>query len=136
MLLAMMARMAARCEVEGISLSTMMSPRMTFIGSIPLATARRAGFKVIHVPRAKGWHKIPLDERDSSPLVHYYMTRNRLLFLKATGASWRVWGHVLLTEYLRTLISWSVRTRWQHKRPHRNAMIQAIADAGRGRWSE
>jgi GT2 family glycosyltransferase len=98
--------------------------------------ARRAGFKVIHVPRAKVWHKIPLDARDSSPLVHYYMTRNRLLFLKATGASWRVWGHVLLTEYLRTLISWSVRTRWQHKRPHRNAMIQAIADAGRGRWSE
>jgi GT2 family glycosyltransferase len=96
--------------------------------------AQQAGFKVVHVPGAKVWHKIPLDGRDSSPAVHYYMTRNRLLFLKATGASWRAWGYVLFAEYLRTLISWSVKTRWQDKRSHRTAMIRAIADAGRGRW--
>ena len=98
--------------------------------------AARAGYLIVHVPLARIWHKISPHVRASSPEVHYYMTRNRLLFLKATGASWWVWGHVLLIEYLRTLISWSVKTRWRHKRPHRNAMIQAIADAGRGRWSE
>lgn len=96
--------------------------------------ARRAGFKVVHVPNAKVWHKIPLDARDSSPFVHYFMTRNRLLFLKTTGAGWRAWLHTLLAEYLRTLISWSVRPKWRHKREHRAVMIQAIVDAWRGRW--
>jgi GT2 family glycosyltransferase len=98
--------------------------------------ARRAGFKVVHVPQAKVWHKIPLDARASSTLAHYYMTRNRLLFLKATGADWRVWTYVLLAEYLRTLISWTVSARWRHKRPQRTAMLRAIADAGRGRWGK
>lgn len=98
--------------------------------------ARRAGFKIVHVPQAKIWHKIPLDARSRSPLVHYYMTRNRLLFLKATGVGPRVWVHVLLGEYLRTLVSWSVKAQWRHKRPLRMAMLRAIADAGRGRWGK
>ena len=96
--------------------------------------ARRSGFKSVHVPSARIWHKISPVVQADSPLVHYYMTRNRLLFLKATGADWRVWGHVLFAEYLRRLISWSVKARWRHKRSHRKAMIQAIADAGRGQW--
>jgi GT2 family glycosyltransferase len=96
----------------------------------------RAGYKVVHVPMAKVWHKISPSTQEDLPFVHYYMTRNRLLFLRTTGASWWVWGRVLLTEYLRTLISWSVRARWRHKRLLRNAMIRAIADAGWGRWSE
>lgn len=95
--------------------------------------ARQASFKIWHVPQAKVWHKIPLDARDSSPVVHYYMVRNQLLFLKATGAPWRAWRCVL-TEHLRTLVSWSVRRRWQHKRFHRSATLRALFDAGLGRW--
>lgn len=95
---------------------------------------RRLGFGIIHVPKARVRHKIPLDARDSSPFVHYYVTRNRLLFLKITDAGWWIWGYVLFVEYLRTLISWSVKARWRHKRAHRMAMIRAIADALRGRW--
>ncbi|UCC65205.1 MAG: glycosyltransferase family 2 protein [Anaerolineae bacterium] len=98
--------------------------------------ARRGGFEVVHVPRAKVWHKIPLDARDSSPSVHYYMTRNRLLFLKATGAGWQAWFHTLMAEYLRTLISWSVKAQWRHKRPQRVAMLQAISDTLRGYWGQ
>ena len=98
--------------------------------------ARRAGFRIIHVPEARVWHKIPLDARDSSPAVHYYMTRNRLLFLRATGAPWRAWVHVLIAEYLRTLISWSVKGRWRHKQAHRASMLRAIVDASLGRWGE
>ena len=98
--------------------------------------AQRAGFKIVHVPRAKVWHKIPLDARDDSPFAHYYMTRNRLLFLKATGAGWQAWFHTLIAEYLRTLISWSVKSRWQHKRPQRTAMLRAIVDAGFGLWGK
>jgi GT2 family glycosyltransferase len=94
----------------------------------------RAGFNILHVPQAQIWHKITPSARASSPAVHYYMTRNRLLFLKVTGAGPEAWLHTLIVEYLRTLISWSVRARWRHKRPHRSAMIQAIADARRGRW--
>ena len=41
-----------------------------------------------------------------------------------------------IAEYLRTLISWSVRARWWHKRKQWVAMLQAIADAWRGRWGQ
>ncbi len=97
------------------------------------ARAQRAGFRVVHVPRSKIWHKIPLDARDSSPLVHYYMTRNRLLFLKATGAGWQTWGYVLFDE-LRRLISWSVKPRWRDKKRQRQMTLRALGDALRGRW--
>jgi GT2 family glycosyltransferase len=97
---------------------------------------RQAGFKIVHVPQAKVWHKIPLDGRESSPLVHYYMTRNRLLFLKATGAGLRAWLHTLIAEYLRTLISWSVQPKWRCKQAQRRAMLQAIGDTWRGRWGK
>ena len=96
--------------------------------------AKREGFKIVHVPRAKVWHKIPLDARDSSPIVQYYMSRNRILFLKATGAPCWVYMQVLFAEYLPRIISWSVKPRWRHKRSHRAALIRAIADAGLGRW--
>jgi hypothetical protein len=62
------------------------------------------------------------------------MTRNRLLFLKATGAGPGAWLHTLFAEYLRTLISWSVRPRWRGKRQQQRAMVRAIGDAWRGRW--
>jgi hypothetical protein len=94
---------------------------------------RQAGFKIIHVPQARVWHKIPLDARDSSPVVHYYMVRNQLLFLRATGAPWQAWLRVLV-GHLRTLVSWSVRRRWQHKRFHRSTTLRALLDAGLGRW--
>lgn len=95
--------------------------------------AQRAGFKIVHVPRAKVWHKIPLDARGSSPSVHYYMTRNRLLFLKATQAGWA--PHLFtLVQYLRTLVSWSLRPRWQAMRDLRSVMLQAICDYYRGRF--
>lgn len=96
--------------------------------------ASRAGFKIVHLPQAKVWHKIPLDARESSPQVHYYMTRNRLLFMRVTGASWRAWLHTLVAEYLRRLLSWSLRPRWRTKRAQRNAVLRGIADFVVGDW--
>ena len=96
--------------------------------------ARQAGFKIMHAPRAHIWHKISPAAQADSATVYYYMTRNRLLFLKATDANWRVWIHTLFAEYLRQLISWSLRPRWQNKRPLRMVMLQAVSDALRGRW--
>lgn len=94
---------------------------------------RRAGYRIIHVPAAKMWHKISPQAQSDSPLVHYYMSRNRLLFLWLTGAGTRAWLHTLADD-LRTLLAWSLRPRWRHKGPQRRAMVRAIADAGRGRW--
>jgi GT2 family glycosyltransferase len=95
---------------------------------------RKAGFMIVNVPNAKIWHKMPLDKRDSSPLVHYYMTRNRLLFLKASRAGARAWLNTLIAEYMRTLLSWSLRPKWRGKKLHRKMMILAIADAAKGNW--
>jgi len=96
--------------------------------------AQRAGFKIVHVPRAHIWHKISPLAREASPRVHYYMTRNRLLFLKATRAGLSAWLHTLIADYLRTLTSWSLRPKWRGKRPQKRAMLRAISDAARGRW--
>lgn len=96
--------------------------------------ARHAGYRTVLVPRARIWHKISPAAREASPTVHYMMTRNRLLFLQTTRAGMPAWLYTLVGDYARTLLSWSVRPRWRSKRPQRRAMVQAILDAGRGRW--
>jgi GT2 family glycosyltransferase len=96
----------------------------------------RAGFKIVHVPQAKIWHKISPTAREASPQVHYYMTRNRLLFLKLSGAGVSSWLNTLLFDYGRTLLSWSVKPRWRHKAPQRRAMLQAISDYRQRRFGK
>lgn len=96
----------------------------------------RAGFKILHVPQARIWHKIVPMQQAASPRIHYYMTRNRLLFLRSTRAGVRAWLHTLLAEYLRTLVSWTMRPRWRRRHGSRRAMIQAIYDAWRGHWGQ
>jgi GT2 family glycosyltransferase len=90
--------------------------------------ARRAGYHIVGVPRAKVWHKISPQARSDSPVVHYLMTRNRLLWIKESGLGSGVLWRVLVLDHLRTLVSWTVRPRWRHKRPQRDAMIKAIDD--------
>ncbi len=89
---------------------------------------QRAGYAINHVPTAKIWHKINPEAREASASVHYYMTRNRLIFLKKTRANWRAWGVTLFGDYLRTLVSWSIRPQWRNKALQRKAMIAAICD--------
>jgi hypothetical protein len=96
--------------------------------------AARAGYKIVHVPLARMWHKISPAARADSPFVHYYMTRNRLLFLKATGAGPGAWLHALVVEYLRTLVSWSVRPKWRGKRLLCGAMWRGMVDFVCGRF--
>ncbi len=96
--------------------------------------AARAGFATWHVPSAKVWHKISPEQRAASPQTHYYMTRNRLLFLRCTGAGYRAWFHTLILDDLRTILSWTLRFKWRNKRAQRDAMVQAIGDAWHGHW--
>jgi GT2 family glycosyltransferase len=94
-----------------------------------------AGYSILHVPGSKIWHKISPVAREASPMVHYYMTRNRLLFLKLADASLIPWVSTYL-DYARTLASWALRPRWQSKKPQRRAMLQAIADFSRQRFGK
>jgi GT2 family glycosyltransferase len=95
----------------------------------------RAGFQILHVPQAKIWHKISLVAREASPQVHYYMIRNRLLFLKLSQAG-LVSRVSILFHYGRILLSWSLKPKWRHKAPQRQAMVRAILDYGRGRFGK
>ncbi len=96
----------------------------------------RAGYRILHVPQAKVWHKISIVARAASPQVHYYMVRNRLLFLQLSRAGATAWFNTLVLEYARTLLSWTIKPQWRHKAPQRQAMLQAIADYFRGRFGK
>jgi len=98
--------------------------------------ATRAGQKILLVPQARIWHKISLTAREASPQVHYYMVRNRLLFLKLARMGPRSWVRTLLFDYARTLLSWTLKPQWRHKALQRQAMVQAILDFGRGRFGK
>jgi len=97
--------------------------------------ARRAGFKIVQVPLAMMWHKISIEERATSPRTFYYMTRNRLLFLRHSGASLRTWLYTL-AEYTRTFASWSLRPKWQDRRHLRRVMLRAIRDFSFGNFGQ
>ncbi|MEM8530182.1 MAG: glycosyltransferase family 2 protein [Chloroflexota bacterium] len=98
------------------------------------ARATRAGFRIVHVPQSHILHKIPLDARADQPYVAYYMTRNRLLFLRATSARLSAWFHALILQDGRTLLSLSLRPKWRTRKQHRNAMLHAWSDFWHGRF--
>ena len=89
--------------------------------------ANRAGWKVVHVPYAKLWHKGVKRNYEPKPYVTYYMTRNHLFTLAKHKAPFLVriytYGRIF-----KTLLSWSVRPRWKDKRAHRNAMWRGLLD--------
>lgn len=96
---------------------------------------RRAGFRILHVPRSLVLHKIPLNARFDKEYLAYYMTRNRLLFLRATGAPLRAWLDALLIQDLRTYLSLVMRPKWR-TRAGRTGMRHAWIDFWRGRFGK
>ncbi len=99
------------------------------------ARARRVGYRIVHAPQAKVWHKITRQAREASPLVNYYMARNRLLYLKLTGRGIIPWIYTL-GEYGRRLASWSLRPKWRGKSQQRDALLRAIQDFVGGRFGK
>jgi GT2 family glycosyltransferase len=89
--------------------------------------ARRAGWKVLHVPQAKLWHKGVQQDYQPRPYVTYYMTRNYLFTLSKHRAPLKIRLTSLIIVF-QTLLSWSLRPRWRHKREHRNAMWWGLID--------
>lgn len=92
----------------------------------------RAGWKIIHVPQAKIWHKGVQRNYEPKPSFTYYGTRNHLLTLAKHNAAFSIRTRTWL-QLLRTLISWSVRHKWRYKREHRDAMWKGMNDFLRGR---
>ncbi len=95
--------------------------------------AARHGFVSLHVPQTVLWHAMPADGRESSPMVHYFMTRNRYLFLRRAQARPSAFLRAFL-EDMRLLAVWTVRPRWRHKKAQRRARWLGLRDALLGRW--
>lgn len=95
--------------------------------------ARQAGFKLMVVPAATVYHPDTRPRDADSPVVTYYIARNSLLFLRKhqLGA-----GLILcrLASYAIRALNWSVRPKWRHRRPQRDALVRAIVDFARGRF--
>ncbi|MDB5080457.1 MAG: hypothetical protein JWP00_2381 [Chloroflexi bacterium] len=100
------------------------------------ARVSRAGFSIWYVPQSVVWHKISLKARDLSPRYVYFMTRNRLLFLRNLGKSrFSIWWS-LLTVDLRTVIAWTVWKRHKAARPLRRPRLKGMLDYLQGRFGE
>lgn len=95
--------------------------------------ARTFGWSVMHVPRAKLWHKGVQRNYQPSESITYYSTRNRFLMLAKHKAPLRAWV-VAWGQTLRTLVSWTIKPKWRDMRPHRDAMWQGTLDFLRRRW--
>jgi GT2 family glycosyltransferase len=95
--------------------------------------AGRAGWRVLHVPAARLWHKGVQRDYKPKPTVTYYATRNRLLTMAKHHAPLHVRAAAWL-QIARTLASWTVKPRWRHMREHRHAMWRGATDFVRARW--
>jgi hypothetical protein len=94
---------------------------------------RKSGWRIVHVPAAKLWHKGVQRNYNPGPSVTYYNTRNRLMMLAKHRAPLPVWLRAWW-QIARTLLSWTVKPVWRSKRGHRDAMWQGLLDFLRRRW--
>jgi hypothetical protein len=96
---------------------------------------RKSGWRLVHVPRAKLWHKGATRHYRPKPSFTYYSTRNRFIMLArhhAPPMAWlTAWG-----QTLRTLTSWTVKPKWRSMREHRDAMWRGTMDFLRQRWGQ
>ena len=95
--------------------------------------ASRVGWRLIHVPQAKLWHKGVQRDYRPGPSVTYYTTRNHFLLLAKHHAPARTWLALALST-ARSLTSWTLKPKWRSMRPHRDAMLRGVWDFARGRW--
>lgn len=98
------------------------------------ARMRQAGWTLGVAQDAHIWHKIQPSGQPVSPRVLYYMTRNRLLYLRLTRAPASAWLHAALLQDWRTWLSWRIRPKWRDRGAARNAIARGWQDYLRGRF--
>jgi GT2 family glycosyltransferase len=97
------------------------------------ARMRRANYRIVYAPQGRMWHKIKMEARTTSRRYLYLMTRNRLLYLRLTGANLLTVCAAVI-DLLRTAASWSVRPEHRAMRPYSSALLLGIAHFARGRF--
>ena len=50
---------------------------------------RRAGYKIVYVPKAKIWHKVGKSSRRVTGLPYYYLARNNFRFMRKHATRWQ-----------------------------------------------
>lgn len=94
----------------------------------------RRGWKVVVAPASVIWHKIEPQRQFESPRIAYYMTRNRLLFLRLTRAPAVAWLNAALAQDGRTWLSYTLKPKWRHKQGQKAAMQRGWVDFLRGQF--
>jgi GT2 family glycosyltransferase len=94
--------------------------------------ASHAGWKIMHIPQARLWHKGASSMQRPKPYVTYYTTRNQLFTLAKHEAPLRVWIFTLLRLF-RILASWTLKPHWRPMREHRDAMWMGLVNFLQGR---
>jgi GT2 family glycosyltransferase len=95
----------------------------------------RHGFRLVICPQALSWHAISPRAQEGSPSVAYYMTRNHLLFLKATHAPWRAWKHTTISQ-IRTVVSLFIDPHTPERARGRVPMLRALRDFALGHFGK
>jgi GT2 family glycosyltransferase len=101
--------------------------------------ARAAGYRVVHCPAARMWHKVSAAMGQASPATTYYITRNTML-LFSSHAQGTARLQALLRVFartLRTVGAWTIKPAYRrdalfHRR--RDANLYAMRDFLLGRY--
>jgi GT2 family glycosyltransferase len=94
-----------------------------------------SGYRIVVNPRAVIRHDIDPTAQAGSPSIAYYMTRNHLLFLRATRAPVGAWAYTLYWQ-ARTLASLFIRPSSPIRARGRVPMLRAIRDFVTGRFGQ
>jgi hypothetical protein len=89
--------------------------------------ASRGGWRIVHVPSARLWHKGVQRNYQPKPAFFYYGTRNHLYTLAKHKAPASAWLYTIF-QMFRTLLSWTIKQRWRSRKDHRNAMWRGVMD--------
>jgi GT2 family glycosyltransferase len=95
--------------------------------------AGKVGWRILHAPQARLWHKGVQRNYRPAPTVTYYSTRNRLLTLAKHHAPLRVWIGACL-QIARTVTSSAIRPKSGSTGSHRQAICRGVKDFILGRW--
>lgn len=100
--------------------------------------ARRAGYKIYYVPRARMWHRVSAAMGVGSPATTYYMTRNSLLFFTRHAPGLRKASAFLqiLWRTTRTVGAWTLLPKYREPsyRRRRAANLYGLRDFFLGRF--
>jgi GT2 family glycosyltransferase len=91
------------------------------------------GWEIVVVPSSRILHAIDPTAQSGSPSIAYYMTRNHLLFLRATHAPASAWFMTVLRQ-VRTVISLTLRPHTEQRKRGRTPMCLAMRDFALGRF--